>query len=392
MKLLAILTIIFLLAVTFAAADEFSDCPGPKRTVRGTVWLTEGDSWSMLRPLSGITVTVESKCGFSYENVVSDIDGEFSIDVQGPITLDIKKGQQYFGYGNYLHNKNNDVDMRVQEGREVFVNVLNPRYKNYPRSKNILECEDGEVHHFWHPQIYLTRSMGDCVLTAHDGVKAFQGDISLDTAGANFDVKLDKKADEIRMPKLIAKPSETVFRINKGWNLIPYGMIGNGRTTCFYNDEKPFSFFYEPLTKTFKQGRVEEFYEALYEKEAEWMEENKDMIIMNFGLGTMWFASPVDCEILFEMPEIPAEIEHKLFKGWNFRYVEERLVGSTLEEVGRSCEIEKAYRFDSENQQWEKIGSREPLDEYAMGFIVKVADDCTLTAFNQGFIPPALPE
>ncbi|MBW3012801.1 hypothetical protein KY325_03765 [Candidatus Woesearchaeota archaeon] len=390
MKILAILMIFILLFTSIVIADEFNDCPGPQRTIRGTVWLTEGETWSQLRPMSGVRLTVESKCGFSYEDIVSDQNGEFSIRVQGPVTVDVKKGQQYFGYGSYLHNKNNDVDIRVQEGREIFINVLNPRYRTYPKSKNILECEDGKVHHFWHPQIYLTRDMGECVLTAHDGVRAYQGDISLDTVGVNVDVELDKKVSEIRMPKLKAKPSETVFKISKGWNLIPFGMIGNGRTTCFYNDEKPFSFFYEPLTKKFLSGRAESYYEALYQKDPKLLEDNNDLLIMNLGLGVMWFASPVDCEILFEMQSVPSEIEQKLFAGWNLRYVNEHLQDATLNKIRGDCSIEKAYYFDGKSQEWETITAGEEL-EYGKGFIIKVTEDCTLNTVAQGMRPPSMP-
>ncbi|MBD3259901.1 hypothetical protein GF371_04705 [Candidatus Woesearchaeota archaeon] len=390
MKILAIFMILILLCTSIVIADEFNDCPGDKRTIRGAVYLAEGEGWIDGRPLPGITVEIESSCGKFYEDVVTDRNGEFRVNVQGPVTVDLKKGQPYFGAGHYVHNKNTNADITVKEGKEVFVNVLNPRFKNYPRSKNILECEDGKTHHSWHPQIYYEKKMGTCTLTAHDGVRAFQDEISFDSVGASIDVKLDKKVSEIRMPKLKAKPSETVFRISKGWNLIPLGMIGNGRTTCFYNDEKTFSFFYEPLTKKFISERAERYYEALYQKEPDFMEDNKEKIIMGLGLGSMWFASPVDCEILFEMPSIPSDIDQELFAGWNFRYVNEYLQDATLNRIRGDCSIEKAYYFDSENQEWELINANEEL-EYGKGFIIKVAEDCTLDTVAQGMRPPSLP-
>ncbi len=378
-------------------ADEFNECPGNERTIIGTTYLSEGDRWVRGEPIGGIELEIESSCGNEYANIVSGPDGKYSVTVKGPISIDLSKDSPYFSFGYYIHNKNTRGNILIKEGKEVIINILNSRFNTFPKSNNILICEDG-VHTFSSKKITLVKNMGNCKLIAHDNEKVYESTINLQSAMETIDVELTRNLDSTILPDLITSDEgEFVFNIKKGWNLVHAQTIGNEeKSTCFYNDLDKISFFYEPLTKKYISN-YDEYYDDFDSTE---LEENKEILYPAVLFGSAWFYSPIDCQIIdnSKMIERKADeefptLKNNLFAAWNFRYVTEFMLGKSLNQLEGSCDMVSAYYFNSVVQFWEEISLDDVLDTYGRGLLIKVSSDCNLgTGGGSTTNPPSLPE
>jgi len=88
----------------------------------------------------------------------------------------------------------------------------------------------------------------------------------------------------------------------------------------------------------------------------------------------------------------------ELSSGWNFLWVTPEMGDKSLEDIKGGCNFEKAYLWDTQNQQWGTIFNL--LDDKNIlkdegkiggGFVVKVTNDCTLGTSGDGTTPPGLP-
>ena len=397
-KIVMPVVLLTLIGLAFVVvADEFNECPGNERTIIGTTYLSEGDRWVRGEPIGGIELEIESSCGNEYANIVSGPDGKYSVTVKGPISIDLSKDSPYFSFGYYIHNKNTRGNILIKEGKEVIINILNSRFNTFPKSNNILICEDG-VHTFSSKKITLVKNMGNCKLIAHDNEKVYESTINLQSAMETIDVELTRNLDSTILPDLITSDEgEFVFNIKKGWNLVHAQTIGNEeKSTCFYNDLDKISFFYEPLTKKYISN-YDEYYDDFDSTE---LEENKEILYPAVLFGSAWFYSPIDCQIIDNSKMIERKADEKfptlknnLFAAWNFRYVTEFMLGKSLNQLEGSCDMVSAYYFNSVVQFWEEISLDDVLDTYGRGLLIKVSSDCNLgTGGGSTTNPPSLPE
>jgi len=83
--------------------------------------------------------------------------------------------------------------------------------------------------------------------------------------------------------------------------------------------------------------------------------------------------------------ENPTPYDRRLiYKGWNFLGITSDMVGSggkpELKDIAGSCNIEKAYFWDPENQEWWAFPLNEDFsrDSIGMGIVIKVSNNCNL--------------
>ncbi|GAF92673.1 unnamed protein product, partial [marine sediment metagenome] len=270
-----------------------------------TTYLAEGDLWERGEPIGGVELEIESSCGNEYANIISDSDGKYSVTVKGPIHMRLPKDSPYFGAGHYLHNKNTRGDIRIKEGKEVIINILNSEFQLFPKSKNILVCEGG-VYTFGNRIIQLTKNLGECELFVHDNKKYFKTRVSESTTPSTLNVELTE--DLYKLPDLTYTQDETVIMIQKGWNLLPVNIYGTKRTTCFSSGdtEEKTSFFYDIISKEYIHN-FEDYYETL---DPTIFEQYKNQILGNWVLGSIWFYSPIDCQMTTKFEEFENEVEN----------------------------------------------------------------------------------
>jgi len=382
-----------LLLVSFVSADEFNDCPGLARTIEGSLFLAEGDSWDIVKPLSGVKLEIQSSCGNSYSNLLTDSEGKFSTQVQGPVSVCVSEESDYFGACHYLHNKNNYASgMRVKEGKEVTVNVLNSQFVNYPKTLNILQCSDGKTYTFTGLKIYLTKKMGVCSFVAHDNQKAYSGQIETSTIGDEIEVSLNKKVKNVNLPVLQAPSGESVITMHKGWNLMPNSAFGGKQSTCLYNDEKKNLFSYDILTKDYTASHLEPYYEHYCDSNSAQCNSNMKQLVSALQFGSAWFYTPVSCQMISDSDQNDEADESLLANGWNFRYVTKKMMGKSLEQIKGNCNLGNAYYFDGTSQSWQKINPSQSLSGFGKGFVVKVGSECSLgLSGSSSGGPPSLP-
>lgn len=117
------------------------------------------------------------------------------------------------------------------------------------------------------------------------------------------------------------------------------------------------------------------------------------------GFSSFWVYLSKPCTFSYTIPTSSSQ-PLKLGKGWNFLTVNPIYDGKSLNDIKGTCNIENAYIWDSQNQQWGTIlnllDDKNALKNEAGiggGFVVKVTDDCNLqyTNNNGEGNPPNLP-
>lgn len=78
----------------------------------------------------------------------------------------------------------------------------------------------------------------------------------------------------------------------------------------------------------------------------------------------------------------------KLHAGWNFIVVTPEMSGKSFEDVKGSCNLEKMYAFNAEQQNWINLSADQIKDAVAVGLIVKVSEHCQLGAQQTVISPP----
>jgi len=390
MRKIIITLLSLLLIISLVSADELNDCPGLTRTIEGSLFLTKDDTGSIVKPLSGVKLEIQSSCGNTYNNMITNSEGKFSAQVQGPVSVCISNGSAYFGVCHYLHNKNNLAgQMRVKEGKEITINVLNSQFNRYPKTINILQCSDGKTYTFTGLKIYLTKEMGVCSLVAHDNKKAYMGQIDIETVGNQIDIELNQKVNTIDLPSLQAPSGESSITMHKGWNLMPNSAFGGKLSTCLYNSERDNLFSYDFLTKEYIPSNLESYYEHYCDTNAVQCNNNKNQLVTELQFGSSWFYTPVSCQMISDSTHNDEADSSLLTTGWNFRYITKNMVGNSLEQISENCNIISAYYFDSVSQSWQNIDLNQPLGSFGKGFIVKVSNSCSLSSSSGG--PPSFP-
>jgi hypothetical protein len=205
-------------------------------------------------------------------------------------------------------------------------------------------------------------------------------------------------------------------KIAQGWNLVP---TTTPLRDCYYahqgelcKEDVLVSYIYIPtLNKYFTEEEIEknlndpairEYFseenELNFMKASKWIYVKKGSgnkkVIGNFGAYIPYRNEYLENDAI------------RLYRGWNFLYVDAFMVFDdnwqenplSLNDMKGSCNIEKAYIWDFENQQWGTITNL--LDDKRIlkeeggvggGFVVKVLGDCALGNGDNPISPPELP-
>ncbi len=150
----------------------------------------------------------------------------------------------------------------------------------------------------------------------------------------------------------------------------------------FFNKENQYKLFY-----TAENGQEKVYY---LKREYPNLEPNFGWQ-MNSHAYWVYFDKPG--KLKYVTQDQPPLNQRILFKGWNFVGITSEMKNLDLIDVLGDCQLEneKAYIWDAEKQEWERIGLHQYVDESSIGkgIVVKVTSDCTLG--NGGMTPPGLP-
>lgn len=223
--------------------------------------------------------------------------------------------------------------------------------------------------------------------------------------------------------------------VNEGWNLVSYDTYFRGCDEVvegeICRDDVLVEYIYFPnINKYYSMEYLEEYFESLedkYDSEEEafandpflksiagfFMEENE----MNIRMSSKWiYVKPGSGskKMLYHSGSSSSRRDDilnpseewdfkglKLFDGWNFMTVNAfmlydnswRFDGLSLEDMKGGCNIERAYWFDSDVQDWAEISpSSKFVDgDIGKGFVVEVSGDCYLGDSRADVVPPTIP-
>ena len=114
----------------------------------------------------------------------------------------------------------------------------------------------------------------------------------------------------------------------------------------------------------------------------------------------MWVYSSKGGEsISYQTESLTGNFQFTWPAGWNFISISNEMVGKSLDEIKGTCNIEKAYMWDtpeiSGGGRWEQIPSDGKFnrDFVGLGFVIKFTSECKLGTSADGIItpPPAIP-
>ena len=83
-----------------------------------------------------------------------------------------------------------------------------------------------------------------------------------------------------------------------------------------------------------------------------------------------------------------------LFSGWNFLSITPNMIGQggepELRDFAGTCNLEKAYFFNPEQQEWVVFPLNEDFSEDAsgLGILIKVSNNCNMENVGDGDVPP----
>ena len=192
--------------------------------------------------------------------------------------------------------------------------------------------------------------------------------------------------------------------IYKGWNLV-YGFISPDQLNDQSFDKSHIKAIYAFIPTTQKYVRLFPNGENLEDLEDSGTIDDDEILQMALFI---YSDKTVEGELngmahgteywLYDTPN--PYTERTMYKGWNFVGITPDLIGNSLNDLKGSCDIEKAYLFDAQQQQWGTIFNL--LDDkniikneagVGSGFIIKVTNNCKLGTSSGGNIPsvPTLP-
>jgi hypothetical protein len=198
------------------------------------------------------------------------------------------------------------------------------------------------------------------------------------------------------------------FTINKGWNLIGWGMVEDlgednvlGRTYFFNPLSKDYFLYSEETKDEFEVGMssAQERYEdpsIYFLSTPVWYYSSKDVKIDTDKLGDL---KNIQNHNKFNLMG-------QLFSGWNLITLNGAMLDKSFYEFKGNCEILGIYYWRSNSQEWHKLSSKGDMtgqtvvfnkengwyDSIGEGLAVKVNGNCNLAFAGSISNPPAIPD
>jgi hypothetical protein len=193
----------------------------------------------------------------------------------------------------------------------------------------------------------------------------------------------------------------TYMNVKKGWNLLPFDKGGvwdfvDADNTDAYNKLKA-EFVFLPTHNEYLSVLG-----GFNASEMEKLEKNKEYM----NNSAAWYYFTEDTKLKYTRP-IKSSLENKkLHQGWNFIILPADSFAWTNDLKSKgfgvgNCTFEKIYGWNSLDQKWENFTSTMSVDKaleeitdddaFAVGWLVKVKNTCTLGSIETNVEPPAVP-
>lgn len=182
--------------------------------------------------------------------------------------------------------------------------------------------------------------------------------------------------------------TETEANFFEGWNLV-YGFIHPNQLEGQFLEASHIKAVYAFNPKTQEYARV-------YPNP----EENKLSSITEDELSqtALFVYSDISTQTEYWLDNALQSLDQRqMYAGWNFVGVTSDMLGSggkpELKDLAGTCNIQKAYFFNPEQQNWNTF----PLDEdfssdaLNMGILIKVTNDCKMGNSGSLVTPPSIP-
>ncbi len=194
------------------------------------------------------------------------------------------------------------------------------------------------------------------------------------TSENTVEFKMDKSLQEVqdKIAEVRNRSIPNGIYLNPGWNLITLGEGGD--SSCIMFDFKEFFskcyYVIDPNTNEYIQYKKMEENEGLYQYLSNTIESK--------GYGMVWVYSPVTCECGISEKLLYKQLIN-LSSGWNFVPILNSFVGLCFTNIAKDCDVERAYIWDSKNQQWVNITDHVFTESEVMsGMIIRVKNSCEL--------------
>ncbi len=304
------------------------------------------------------------------------------------------------------------IDLKIGEEKTTTINGTGYRFKldrivKVPR-KSILIDENGSerTEEYFSYDVYVSVNGKPAILS--DKVSEELG----------FDVSINYNYEEGKDPSTISiyisedkvcMVPDCGFRVEhqfqEKWNLVPgYFFVSEeklfNKGTCRVSDFKViwgYNNMKREYTKVFSglTANYSDFKKAFENLQSLPGKDSKLLYLT--PLNSYWVYSKNKCSLVSELPSayenfisyfssMNSSTNYSLLSGWNFWFGDQANKGKPLEEIKGTCEIEKAYKFNASNQQWEKTSSVPGFEE---ALLFKAKNSCMLK--EKETIPPSLP-
>ena len=188
------------------------------------------------------------------------------------------------------------------------------------------------------------------------------------------------------------KKYEIILEVSRGWNLISglYPPQQISQESDIKQADIKAVWFYSPIEKKYI-----EIYPTLDRTN---LQDYDDEYVFS---SSMWVYSDKEGILIYDSivySDFPSLETTQLISGWNFVTITPEIDEKSIDDIKGGCNIEKAYLFDSTNQQWGTILNL--LDDKNIlkdegkiggGFVVKVTDNCKFGTFRSLINPPTIP-
>jgi len=193
-----------------------------------------------------------------------------------------------------------------------------------------------------------------------------------------------------------ASQIETGASIYKGWNLVYDFPSPNVLSGSLEKSSIKAIYAFIPTTQEYarvypnpENDKIDKIGDEYLEKTAFWVysdsETGKD------------FNGVFNADEYMAQEPLPVS-ELNLYKGWNFVAILPEMFGKNLDEIKGSCEVDKAYFWNPEDQKWDSLLegrlNSNPFnrDVINLGIALKVSNDCKLGGDSSSPNPPTIPD
>lgn len=206
-----------------------------------------------------------------------------------------------------------------------------------------------------------------------------------------------------------SQTNQVTIEIKKGWNLIPassWEIQDHENSPLKYPQDFKYGYIYDVLDKKYVLGLKDG--ETIPSRAGIINTNNDDPdIVRYYNQASMWVYSEKEGDLILRWmglnPGIFEISNYNLYSGWNFIFITPDIADVLFNqrEIAGTCNIERSYFFNAENQDWvsysvdtliNEIDGPDDEDFIGLGWVIKVTSDCTLgSSGSGGTSPPVLP-